>query len=255
MTASLVTAPFPSSASKSIQPANTCEESLPQDPGSQEEWDPSRSGIGDLTEGPREEAARPKKDLTIEGRLFTREQFAAYVKHSIVPELKKKKKPGELRAQFIVLHHTGVPSIQQRPNGFTTSNMHALAHFYGFEQRWPSGPHLFIDQNGIWVFTSLLKVGTHSPSWNNKAWGIEQLGNYSIEDYDSGKGEKIRDNAIAAIAILSVARNLDAETLRFHFEDTLTTHKNCPGTSCKKPDVLTKVKSEIERWRAAWPTL
>jgi len=220
---------------------------------SEPEWDPAKSGIGDLTEGPPpiESSKKPKK-IDIVGRLFTKEQFAAYVKKSIVPVLKKQ---GQWRPSFIVLHHTGIPSIKQRPNGFTTPNMHSLATFYGEKQRWRSGPHLFVDQNGIWVFTDLLKKGTHSPSWNDRAWGIEQLGNFSLEDYETGNGEKIRDNAIAAIAILSLARNLNIDTLHFHFEDPKTTHKECPGSTCKKPDVISKVKSEIKQWRTVWPTL
>src|SRR5262245_3219975 len=76
---------------------------------SEPEWDPMKNGIGDLTEGPPpiESGKKPKK-IEIVGRLFTKDQFAAYVKKSIVPSLKKQ---GQWRPSFIVLHHTGVPSI------------------------------------------------------------------------------------------------------------------------------------------------
>lgn len=215
-----------------------------------EEWDPVTQGIGDLTEGPRTETAlKDRKPITIVGRLFRPEEFAVFVSKTIAPEFKKK---NQWKPQFIVLHHTGIPSIKQRPFGFTTDNMSSLARFYGVTKGWRSGPHLFVDQNGIWVFNSLTKRGTHSPSWNGMAWGIEQLGDFTKEEYASGPGEKIRDNALAAVAILSLARNLNPETLHFHLEDPQTTHKSCPGPSCKKDVVVSKLKTEIEKWRLVW---
>lgn len=228
-------------------------ENTTQDPVPIVEWDPERQGIGDLTEGPRiETAPQNRKPLKVIGQRFTPTEFAAYVKRNVVPELNKR---GHWKPSFIVLHHTGVPSISQRREGFTNANIASLARYYGVGQGWRSGPHLFVDQNGIWVFTPLTRTGTHSPSWNGVAWGIEQLGNFSIEDYDSGQGEKIRDNAIAAVAILSVARNLNINTLHFHLEDRRTSHKNCPGTSCKKTDVVSKATSEIVKWRGLWNSL
>jgi hypothetical protein len=216
------------------------------------EWDPLRDGVKDIDEKPRTEVAvEHRKDIDILGQRFTPAEFAKYVKTTVNPELRQR---GHWRPGFIVLHHTGVPSIRQRPQGFTSENMKALAHYYGNEG-WRSGPHVFIDQNGIWVFTRLTRRGTHSPSWNRVAWGIEQLGNFITENYQDGDGAKIRDNAIAAIAILSVARGFNAESLLFHREDRRTTHKDCPGKTCKKPDVVAKVKSEIEVWRGKWSTL
>lgn len=232
-------------------PPKAITESGEQDPV--QEWDPLTQGIGDLTEGPRTEVApAQRKKITIEGRLFRPEQFAAFVKNSVAPEFRKR---DQWKPQFIVLHHTGIPSIRQRPHGFTTANMSSLATYYGISKGWRSGPHLFVDQNGIWVFTALTKRGTHSPSWNNVAWGIEQLGNFTDEDYTTGPGQKIRDNALAAVAILSLARNLDPNTLHFHLDDPRTTHKWCPGSSCKKDEVISQIKVEIEKWRAMWGTL
>ncbi len=235
------------------EPAVIVAENIQQDQA--KEWDPSKEGIGDLTEGPRTESTVPKdkrKPINIVRRLFRPEEFAAFVKKTVFPEFKKQ---SQWKPEFIVLHHTGVPSIKQRPSGFTTNNMDLLAKFYGIEKGWRSGPHLFVDQNGIWVFSPLEKRGTHSPSWNNRAWGIEQLGNFINEAYDSGPGQKIQDNALAALAILSLARNLEVETLHFHLEDPLTDHRNCPGAFCDKDQVKLKLKAEIEKWRPVWNSL
>lgn len=217
------------------------------------EWNPEREGVKDIDEGPRTEVAPAKREkIEILGHRFTPREFAAYVKTTVNAELRQR---GHWRPSFIVLHHTGVPSIRQRPQGFTDDNMQALARYYGVTQGWKSGPHMFIDQNGIWVFTKLTRRGTHSPSWNGVAWGIEQLGNFIIENYQDGDGAKIRDNAAAAIAILNIARGFTAESLRFHKDDRKTTHKDCPGDTCKMPDVVMKVKSEMEEWRKKWSTL
>ncbi len=217
------------------------------------EWDPEREGIKDLDEGPLTEVAPAhRKKIDIVGRRFTPEEFAAYVKTTVNPELRQR---GHWRPGFIVLHHTGVPSIRQRPQGFTGDNMDALARYYGITKGWRSGPHLFVDQNGIWVFTRLTRRGTHSPSWNGVAWGIEQLGNFIIENYQEGDGAKIRDNATAAVAILSVARGFNPASLRFHKDDRRTTHKDCPGDTCKKEDVVNRVQREMEEWRRKWSTL
>ena len=78
--------------------------------------------------------------------MFTPDQFALFIKSSVIPQLNKN---DNWKPKFIVLHHIGIPSIRQRPNGFTTENMHSLAHFYGMKMGWRSGPHLFVDQNGI----------------------------------------------------------------------------------------------------------
>ena len=90
---------FPSDPT-AAKPAEPVQQSEP-------EWDPAKSGIGDLTEGPPPiERGKKTKKIDIVGRLFTKEQFAAYVKHSVAPVLKKQ---GHWRPDFIVLHHTGVP--------------------------------------------------------------------------------------------------------------------------------------------------
>jgi hypothetical protein len=48
-------------------------------------------------------------------------------------------------------------------------------------QLWSAGPHLFIADHLIWVFTALGTRGVHSPSWN-AIWWVELVGDYSTED-------------------------------------------------------------------------
>jgi hypothetical protein len=83
--------------------------------------------------------------------------------------------------------------------------------------------------------------GTHSPSWNKSAFGLEMLGNYESEAFDSGRGLKVRKNAVAAMATLSAVLGIDPNTMRLHREDPETTHA-CPGKNVRKLQVIQEVR-------------
>jgi hypothetical protein len=167
----------------------------------------------------------------IVGKSFSAEDFDAYC-HTL--------QWVAWRPSFIVLHNTGVPSLAQRPNGLTQQHIKSLEAFYRDEQKWKAGPHLFVDDKQIWVFTPLTVSGTHSPSWNKLALGVEMLGDYEKEDFTAGRGLKVRRNAVAALATLSAILGLDPQTLRLHREDPLTTHA-CPGKNVRKLEVIQEV--------------
>lgn len=149
------------------------------------------------------------------------------------------------RPNFIVLHNTASPTLAQRPDGLTKDHIRNLEVFYRDEQKWSAGPHLFVDDRQIWVFTPLTVSGVHSPSWNAVAFGIEMLGDYDHEAFDSGRGLKVRQNAVAAMATLSGVLGLDPTTIRRHGEDPNTTHKNCPGANVKIDEIRHEVAAEI----------
>jgi hypothetical protein len=98
-----------------------------------------------------------------------------------------------------------------------------------------------VDDNRIWVFTPLVVSGTHSPSWNKAALGVEMLGNYETEPFDSGRGLAVRRNTVAAIATMSAVLGLDCWSMKIHREDPLTTHA-CPGKRVPKMDVIREVQ-------------
>jgi hypothetical protein len=144
------------------------------------------------------------------------------------------------RPSFIVLHNTAIPSLADRPNGFSNQNMKDLETYYRDVQKWFAGPHLFIDDVHIWCFTLLTVPGTHSPSWNKVSLGIEMLGNYEKESFSSGRGLEVRNNVVSAIATLSSVLGLDPSTMKLHREDPLTTHA-CPGKNVRKWEVIQQV--------------
>lgn len=171
------------------------------------------------------------------GKKFHPQEFDDYC-HSL--------KWDKWRPSFITLHNTYLPSLAQRPNGFTEQHIKNLEGFFRDTQGWSSAPHLFIDDLHIWVFTPLVVSGTHSPSWNKLAIGIEMLGDYEKEAFNTGRGEQVRNNTVAAIATLSAVLGIDPDTMKLHREDPKTTHKTCPGRNVIKTDVIFKVRLLME---------
>jgi hypothetical protein len=148
------------------------------------------------------------------------------------------------RPNFVVLHNTAVPSLAQRPNGLTEKHIQGFVAFYRDEKGWHAGPHLFIDDRQIWVFTPLTVPGVHSPSWNTVALGVEMLGNYEVEAFDGGRGALVRENAMAALTTLHEVLGIDVNTLKLHREDPETTHA-CPGKNVRKLEVIQAVEDLI----------
>jgi N-acetylmuramoyl-L-alanine amidase len=166
------------------------------------------------------------------------------------------------RPQFLALHNTYRPTLAQRPTGFTKQHINNLVGWYRDEQidqatgkqlkgPWKAGPHLFVDDHQIWAFTPLTMEGRHSPSWNSIAIGIEMLGDYEVDDFDSGRGQKVRRNAVAAMATLCEVLDLKPEEIRLHKEDTKTDHKKCPGRNVDKVSVIEEIKALMETRRGA----
>lgn len=171
----------------------------------------------------------------IVAKAFTTEEFDAYC-HDLKWEA--------WRPSFIVLHNTAIPSLAQRPNGFNANHMKGLEGFYRDTRGWSAGPHLFIDDKKIWVFTPLTVSGVHSPSWNKISLGVEMLGDYETEAFDSGRGRQVRSNTVAALATLSAILGLAPDSMRIHREDSRTTHL-CPGKHVRKLEVIQEVEDLV----------
>lgn len=146
--------------------------------------------------------------------------------------------------EFIVLHNTQIPSLAQRPDGLTRKHIDGLLEYYWGEKHWSAGPHLFVDDRQIWVFTALTTPGVHSPSWNEIALGVEMLGDFDREEFDSGRGLQVQELAVQAIAILSEALDLDPGSMRLHREDPETDH-HCPGDKVDKAEFIDKVRAAM----------
>ena len=154
---------------------------------------------------------------------------------------------------FIVLHNTMIPRFapwvdadgNNQPGWHDVSGerrMKGLESYYRDDQKWSGGPHLFIADDLIWVFTPLTTHGIHSPSWTEQSWGVETVGDYDKEELP----QEIFDNIIAALATLSAAIGVSADTLRFHKEDPATTHRMCPGHNIVKVDIVKALAAALQ---------
>lgn len=143
------------------------------------------------------------------------------------------------KPSLIVWHNTALPTIEQWEKSYQVdlkaglepgiTRIDNLESFFKNNQGWPSGPHFFVYKDKVWAFTPANKKGTHSPSWNGIAIGIEMIADFSKEADDSGIGLLIKNNTIALTAMLCEKLNLNPETaVKLHKEDRRTTH-DCPG--------------------------
>jgi hypothetical protein len=167
----------------------------------------------------------------IVGQGYTKEAFGDYVKGLTF---------GLWRPSFVVLHNTAVPTFAQWHDVPGAQRMQNLQSYYRDTQHWSAGPHLFVADDLIWVFTPLTTQGVHSPSWNSISWGVELVGDYSTETMDPN----LLMNAISALATLHGSLGLDPTKLKLHREDPLTTHL-CPGNEISKTSFITQVTAKL----------
>jgi N-acetylmuramoyl-L-alanine amidase len=167
----------------------------------------------------------------------------------------KKWTPAELRtylgtlqkpvwARSITLHHTGVPSLDQRPQGFKDNHIKNIKDYYAVTMKWKAGPHLFIDDDEIFGMSSLLSQGTHAKSFNKSSIGIEVLGNYDVETPNAGRGLACWQTAAAASRALLdwLGLEINVMNVNFHRDDPKTT-KTCPGSKVEKSWVLELIRA------------
>lgn len=176
----------------------------------------------------------------IVNRAFTAQTVGAY--------LRTLKRPGFV--QFVVVHNTGAPSLKtyrgyaDRAKPISDSQwLRNLEGYYRDQQHWSAGPHWFVTPNplGILAFTPSTVRGTHSPSWNAISLGIEMVGDFQSEPFDTG----VQRNVVALLAELHIWLGISPDTIRFHREDVNTTHKDCPGKNVVKSALIAAVKAKI----------
>ncbi len=153
----------------------------------------------------------------------------------------------------IVLHNTAAPTLAQwaeaGPNH--DARIRNLRSWYEKTQRWKGGPHWFVSRDWINEFDGPLEHGTHSPSFNKSHFGIEMVGDFEKEAFDTGDGAKVRDNAVFLMAVLCRKFGWDpAKVIILHKEDPATTH-DCPGKNVHKADVIARVVAQMADFAGA----
>src|SRR4051812_38980705 len=164
---------------------------------------------------------------------YTREDFAAHV---ATLRWNQGWKP-----QGITLHNTAAPTLAQwAESGEKHKQRIANLQSYYEGMGWHSGPHLFISRNYINGFANILLPGVHSRCFNATHIGIEMVGDYNAEEFDTGDGALVRDNAVFALAVLFRAIDVSPAKLVFHKECKADNH-DCPGKNVNKGAMIGRV--------------
>lgn len=188
--------------------------------------------------------------MDILAKRLTRDEFVAYVKN---------KNFGSVPPDQLVLHHTWKPT-KASWRGLNT--IKGLKNYYE-GLGWQAGPHLFVAEDGIWLFTDMYKVGIHAGTANAR-WlkngkifrgfsgptgakllgysiGIEVVGNY---DQTPWTGET-KKNALCVLSTLRSSLGIDIADIGFHREFSA---KSCPGNAITRDwleDVLKQYESSL----------
>jgi len=113
------------------------------------------------------------------GQAYTAEQFIAYVMQYDF---------GSVPPSFLVFHHTYSPDASWAPISQDRSSwwdrnesgmdenaiiakrlrqLDAIMRYYRDVKGWQTGPHIFVDEKYIWLFTPMYEVGTHAGNGNS----------------------------------------------------------------------------------------
>lgn len=139
---------------------------------------------------------------------------------------------GTLPADKLVIHHTW------RPTKETWSGQRSINGLKGYYERkgWKVGPHLFIADDGIWLFTPMRKDGIHAARLNPRSIGIEAVGDYNTEKWSG----KTKSNTLGAIKALMEQLSLTENDIYFHRD---ASPKSCPGWAITKEWLFKELKS------------
>lgn len=184
------------------------------------------------------------------GRALTREEFALYVKDYAF---------GPIPPAYVVFHHTAIPSTRDAPWPADTAQWDAheqglgaaqikakrlaqlakIRDYYAKEKGWNRGPHAFIDDLYIYLFTPMASIGIHAAEGNSTRVGGKLK--YGIGLEVLGYHEKVQWSAAVArnvgFAVATLQRRLKTFELRAGTPwNDLNSHRqfnkpSCPGAA------------------------
>jgi hypothetical protein len=195
---------------------------------------------------------------------------------------------GRIPPDSIVLHHTAIPSTlaARYPTGAVwdageaglsdgailskrRKQLDALANYYQHTLGWDRGPHLFIDDRYIWLFTPMNAVGIHAKEGNSYgsganlhySIGIEVVGYYEHVAWPPPVAANVRAAVQALCSRLDIApiyKPAPVHTPQAHAR-SISSHRDynkpqCPGAAITEAYYITTVSppqppAEPKRYR------
>jgi hypothetical protein len=190
-----------------------------------------------------------------DGKPYTRAQLAAHIDTCDFSNWKHKD-GSRGKPAFITLHNTSIPTIQLWLSWSPAKRQQYILNMQPYYEHmgWRGGPHFFVapqDDICAFGFNDLMAAGTHASCFNNVSIGIEMVGEFDSEAFDSGPGAQVADNAIYLMALLHnkigitpAPYGYNQRGLHFHIECKADNH-DCPGRLVLKPDVVARVTAKM----------
>jgi hypothetical protein len=149
------------------------------------------------------------------------------------------------KPEGLCVHNTSAPSLSQWIKYGPTVEKQWPSNLNNFYKSlgWHSSVHIVSCPDYIWNLCNLLQDGVSVSCWNSIMYGLEMVGEYESEEFNSGVGLQVKDNAMFAISTLFHKfkwKPVIDETLRFH-RKCIADHHNCPGKNVTDQDVLENV--------------
>lgn len=168
--------------------------------------------------------------------------------------------------KFITLHNTSAPSLAQwAHNRISYSAKQLVINMEGSWRAlgWHTGPHYLVTPESdtpIFELSDPSAPGVHASCFNLSSIGIEMVGEYNLEDFNSGPGASVRDSAVLLLAALHNKLGLaplpfvyDQQGLHFH-KDCVRDQHDCPGKNVVRPDLIKLVQTKMQSLGTANPT-
>ncbi len=207
------------------------------------------------------------------GRGLTADEFSDYVRDYDF---------GTIPPDFVVLHHTAIPSASWAPyptgsrwdagdGGLPPEQikqrrlkkLNAIKEFYRVDRGWDRGPHLFVDDRFIWLFTPMRETGIHAKQGNSYrdagglhySIGIEVIGYFEDVQWP----EPVAQLVGHTVAVLH--RRLGTFELRYgRNAGALSSHRDynkpaCPGKAITEQYYVDVIKAVDQRLTSASVTL
>ncbi len=200
-----------------------------------------------------------------DGKPYNRQQLDTHIRATDFSKWRRRN--GAIgKPLYIVMHNTSEPTIELWMGWSVEKRqqyIHNVQDYYQHKLGWNAGPHFFVPPTPdpcAFGFSDLGTSGVHASCFNSDAIGIEHVGEFNKEAYDTGPGAIVRDNGIYLMALLHNRLGLQPEPyaygvkgLHFHVECARDNH-DCPGSHVHKADVIARIKAEMARLSAGGVT-
>ena len=201
--------------------------------------------------GSLEKSSKPlektnKVGLRITPISYTKETFKQLIDKLDVSKI-------QWKPLFITLHNTAVPSLKQwmTYSPETKAKWPQNLNNYYSNLGWHSSVHIVCTPDNIWNLCNLLQDGVHASCFNKTSFGIEMLGDFEKEEFNSGQGLKVQNNAIEVVALLCNKfkwnpsdYKINEKGLHFHRE-CIKDHHPCPGVKVDKAKLIAKIEKRM----------